>query len=110
MDILVWLQLILPDQIHLAKLSAHQCLLVFVDGFLHRLATNRLGLDVLLPGTQHATCFRAVELLLEALQRTFDVFSLFDRNDEHDGKLGREDSLDSKKTHRLLALLKPFVD
>ena len=71
------------------KLSAHQCLLVFVDGFLHRLTTHSLRLNVLFPSAQHAPRLRTIELLLEALQGALDVFSLLDRNNEHDGKLGR---------------------
>jgi hypothetical protein len=79
---LVKANITLPNRYY--KLSAHQSLPVFVNGFLHRFATDGLGLDVLLAGAEHTSCFRAIELLLEALQRPFDVFSLLDRNDEHD--------------------------
>ena len=90
-DILVWLLNNNPPNPH-TKLSAHQSLFVFVDGFLHRFATNRLRLNVLFAGAEHTPSFRAIELLLKALECAFDVFSLLDRNDENNGKLDREDS------------------
>ena len=74
------------------KLSAHQSLLVFVNGLLHRLTTNRLWLDVFFTGAEHTPSFCAIELLFKALESTFDVFSFLNRNNEHDGKLVREDT------------------
>jgi len=70
------------------KLSTHQSLLVFVNGFFQCFAAHGLRLDILLARTEHPTCFGTIELLLETLECAFDVFSLLDRNDEHDSKLG----------------------